>query len=264
MEFVFVVPRTALFPDCYPHGLAAFGPAGLGQRPPAAGESSGAPTLAGFETAVARDGFFVERAYAERTPSLKQVIPYSIIVCDERVLLFQRLATGGEKRLHGKMSIGIGGHINPQDLEEHGHHDTGRSPSDTKSSRSPIAAGTRREIAEELDVRGNFTVQSVGLLNDDSNPVGAVHVGVVQVVYVDGSVEIRERDQLEGRLVACEELQTLLARGANFETWSKLLVPRLDELLKLPLSARCVADAVVPDTVVADERVPANQGSLTA
>jgi predicted NUDIX family phosphoesterase len=238
MEFVFVVPRTALFPDCYPHGLAAFGEAAVAQKPPAAGEPSSAPSLAGFEAAVARDGSFVERAYAERSPHLKQVIPYSIIVCDERVLLFQRLATGGEKRLHGKLSIGIGGHINPQDLDEASFTNTERSPT-AASARSPIAAGTRREIAEELDVRGTFTVQSVGLLNDDSNPVGAVHVGVVQVVYVDGSVEIRERDQLEGRLVACEELQTLLARGANFETWSRLLVPRLDELLKLPISAHC-------------------------
>jgi predicted NUDIX family phosphoesterase len=221
MEFVFVVPRTALFPDCYPHGLARFG-----ERPGQSAEPGVGPTLAELETAVARDGFFVERPYAERTPSLKQVIPYSIIVCDGRVLLFQRLATGGEKRLHGKLSIGIGGHINPEDLD-----------GQQGQSRSPIAAGTRREIAEELDVRGTYEVRCVGLLNDDSNPVGAVHVGVVQVVYVSGSVEIREREQLEGRLVSCEELSSLLAGGANFETWSRLLVPRLDELLNLPLAA---------------------------
>jgi predicted NUDIX family phosphoesterase len=220
MEFVFVVPRAALFPECYPHGLAPFGERAMSESP-AAG-----PTLAELETAVAHEGFFVERAYAERTPSFKQVIPYSIIVCDGRVLLFQRLATGGEKRLHGKLSIGIGGHINPEDLD---------GASDAQ--RSPIAAGTRREIAEELDVRGTYEVRCVGLLNDDSNPVGAVHVGVVQVVYVSGSVEIRERDQLEGRLITCEELKSLHDDGANFETWSKLLVPRLDELLNLPTAA---------------------------
>jgi predicted NUDIX family phosphoesterase len=248
MEFVFVVPRSALFPDCYPHGLAAFGPAAdelPHVLPHAARPRSGAepgsgdagPTLAGLEAAVARDGFFVERTYAERTPSLKQVIPYSIIVCDGRVLLFQRLATGGEKRLHGKLSIGIGGHINPEDLESPRGTETGSREEKRRTARSPIAAGTQREIAEELDIRGAFEVRSVGLLNDDSNPVGAVHVGVVQVVYVSGSVEIREREQLEGRLVSCEELQTLLAGGANFETWSRLLVPRLDELLNLPIPA---------------------------
>jgi predicted NUDIX family phosphoesterase len=227
MEFVFVVPRTALFPECYPHGLVAFREHALGKRVASQAEPGAGPTLAEVEAAVARDGFFVERAHAERTPSLKQLIPYSIIVCDGRVLLFQRLATGGEKRLHGKLSIGIGGHINPEDVE-------GSSSAD----RSPIAAGTRREIAEELDVRGTFEVHTVGLLNDDSNPVGAVHAGVVQVVYVSGSVEIREREQLEGRLVTVEELASLLAGGANFETWSRLLVPRLDELLQLPIAAQ--------------------------
>jgi predicted NUDIX family phosphoesterase len=228
MEFVFVVPRTALFPDCYPHGLVRFGEGSCAAaaRPRQSAEPGTGMKLAELEAAVARDGFFVERAYAERTPSLKQVIPYSIIVCDGRVLLFQRLATGGEQRLHGKLSIGIGGHINPEDLD-----------GAQGSARAPIAAGTQREIREELDVRGTFEVRCVGLLNDDSNPVGAVHVGVVQVVYVSGSVEIREREQLEGRLVTCEELSSLLADGANFETWSRLLVPRLDELLNLPLAA---------------------------
>jgi predicted NUDIX family phosphoesterase len=244
MEFVFVVPRTALFPDCYPHGLVRFGEGSdSAARPRQSAEPGTGMQLAELETAVARDGFFVERTYAERTPSLKQVIPYSIIVCDGRVLLFQRLATGGEKRLHGKLSIGIGGHINPQDLDEpqgslHASSSKqGSSKHGQSSARSPIAAGTNREIAEELDVRGTFEVRCVGLLNDDSNPVGAVHVGVVQVVYVSGSVEIREREQLEGRLVSCEELSSLLAGGANFETWSRLLVPHLDELLNLPLAA---------------------------
>jgi predicted NUDIX family phosphoesterase len=76
----------------------------------------------------------------------------------------------------------------------------------------------------------------VGLLNDDSNPVGAVHVGVVQVISVRGSVEIRERDQLEGRLVRPEELAAMLSRGTNFETWSGLLIPRLDEILSKPIT----------------------------
>jgi len=226
MEFVFVVPRPALFPDCYPHGLVPF--AGAEHAAPhgrARAEPGTSMSLRSFEDTVASHGFFVERDHAEKTPSLKQVIPYSIVECDGRVLLFRRLSSGNESRLHGKCSIGIGGHINPEDLDA--------SPSGRKS---PIQAGTAREIAEELTIRGEYKVRTVGLLNDDSNPVGAVHVGVVQVVHVDGSVEIRERDQLEGRLVPCEELSALLAQGANFETWSRLLVPRLGELLNQPIA----------------------------
>lgn len=230
MEFVYVVPRTALFPDFYPQGFMPFGSEARARdvRGPLARPGSDADSAlshGSFEAALERDGFFVERPYAERTPSLKQVIPYSIIECDGRVLLFQRLSTGGETRLHGKLSIGIGGHINPEDLDARQ-----RGP-ETRESRSPVNAGTRREIEEELTIQGDYEIRHLGIINDDSNAVGAVHVGLVQVVHVNGSVEIRERCQLEGRLVPCEEPAALNARGANFETWSRMLLPHLGELL---------------------------------
>jgi predicted NUDIX family phosphoesterase len=215
MEFVFVVPRTALFPDFYPHGLVRF------QDAPAAEASC--VSRSAFEAALAREGFFVERAVAERTPSWKQIIPYTLVQCGERVLLTRRTQKGGEARLHDKHSIGIGGHINPVDLEQ-------------GTLRNPLPAGARREIAEELDVRGTTELRSIGVLNDDSNSVGAVHVGVVHVLRVEGSVEVREREQLEGRLVSAQELRDLAERGANLETWTKLLLPHLEELLFTPMA----------------------------
>jgi len=231
MEFVYVVPRPVLFPDCYPHGFVPF-PGSEAQSDGAlAAMEGGGRTVQQFEAVVGREGFFVERVYAERTAALKQLIPYSIIECDGRVLLVQRTAKGGESRLHGKHSIGIGGHINPQDLNAED------GATGTRTGRSVLDAGSAREIAEELTVRGSYKVRRLGILNDDSNPVGAVHVGVVQVVHVRGSVEVLEREQLEGRLVTVEELNALLAQGANFETWSKLLLPRLGELLNLPIAA---------------------------
>jgi len=230
MEFVYVVPREALFPAFFPHGLLPFGD----------GSASDATSfsLREFETAVAEHGFFVERARAETSPQCKQVIPYSVVECDGRILVVRRLRKGGETRLHEKHSIGIGGHINPEDLSggdvEHG----ARRPDAERErgARNPIDAGTRREISEELAVRGAYDIRRVGLLNDDSNPVGAVHVGVVQVISVRGSVEIRERDQLDGRLERPEELAAMLTRGTNFETWSGLLIPRLDEILSKPIT----------------------------
>ena len=73
-------------------------------------------------------------------------------------------------------------------------------------------------------------MQHIGLINDDTNAVGAVHVGLVQVVDVTGTVAIRETDRLEGRLVSVEDLKALVARGANLETWSRLLIERIDLL----------------------------------
>ena len=211
MEFVYVVPRAELFRDCYPQGLVPFG-----ER----------FSRVQFEEAIRHHGFFVEREYAERNPALKQVIPYSIVRAEDRILLMRRLDAGGEERLHGKLSIGVGGHINPEDLE-------------ASESGSPVEAATRREIAEELDVKGSYEIRAVGLLNDDSNPVGAVHVGLVQIVDVLGSVKIREKDMLEGRLAPPGEIVELLACSgeAELETWSSILVESLDEILPEPLPA---------------------------
>lgn len=240
MEFVFVVPRTALFPDSYPHGFVPF-------SSPSA--SSSAPVIPGpsvsrerIEEVIARDGFFVERAYAERTPTLKQLIPYTLVRCETaegaRILCTRRLKAGGESRLHDKHSIGIGGHINPQDMPENAAPFGELPVSPRTSARNPLDAGTRREIAEELIVNVRYEVQRLGLINDDSNAVGAVHVGVVQAITVSGDVEIRERELLEGELVTYESLQSRAERGVNFETWSKLLIPHLDELLPRALAVR--------------------------
>jgi predicted NUDIX family phosphoesterase len=222
MEFVFVVPRNVLFPDFYPHGFVPF----ESNSSPVQEGGASAISFSAFESTVIRSGFFVERARAEQNPDWKQVIPYSIVECDGRVLLLRRLSKGGEARLHHKHSIGVGGHINPEDLDA--------NPGDPRSRADPIDAGTRREVEEELTVRGKYDVQRIGILNDDSNPVGAVHVGVVQVITIQGSVEIREKEQLEARLVTTDELKAMLAQGANFESWSSLLIRRLDEILPKP------------------------------
>ena len=198
MEFVFVVPRNELFGDCYPQGLVPFAEAGPGRRVGAG------LTRRDFEARVSRYGFFVERDHAERNPGLKQVIPYSIVVRGGDVLLMRRLSKGGEERLHDKLSIGVGGHLNPVDAEQ----PTGRGGRET----DPISAGSRREIEEELHIEGQIEMHRVGILNDDSNPVGAVHVGLVQVVHAHGDVRVREEDVLEGSFVTPAELRRLLSR----------------------------------------------------
>ena len=200
MEFVFVAPREALFPACYPQGFEHF---------PSDREARD------FLARMAAHGFFVERERAERNPSWKQVIPYCVVASGERILLMRRRAQGGEARLFDKLSIGVGGHINPVDRVD---------------GSDVVLAAARRELAEELEVRGEFELQLRGYLNDDSNPVGAVHVGLVFGAITPGPVRIREQDVLEGHLVAPEELHASLARGEDFETWSATLIAHLDEL----------------------------------
>lgn len=205
MEFVFVVPREELFRGDLPQGWKPF---------------ESAQEQLEFLDVVERTGFFVERDYAEKTPRLKQIIPYTVLWSAGSVLLMRRLSKGGEQRLHDKLSIGVGGHINPEDLGTSDHRG------------ELLERAARREIAEELEVRGAYETHPIGLLNDDSNPVGAVHLGWVQLAIASGSVRIREEDTLEGRLVGAEELRQRLERAENFETWSSLLIADLDRLVQ--------------------------------
>ena len=118
--------------------------------------------LATLRTVVARHGRYLERAAAEEDPGFKQLIPYVVVRDGDAVFLMQRTDAGGDARLHGKASIGVGGHLNPVDEGE-----------------DALMAGLRREWAEEVEASWVPEFRLVGLLNDDSNPVGSVHLGVV-------------------------------------------------------------------------------------
>ena len=151
--------------------------------------------------AVARDGRFVLRSTAEVDATLKQVIPYLILRDGQRWFLMRRTKAGGDARLHDRWSIGVGGHLNPGDGD--------------------VLGGLRREWAEELvaDFVPDFT--PVGLLNDDTTPVGAVHIGIVYVADAAGRpVEIRETDKLVGRFAETAEVAAV---RDSMETWSRLV-----------------------------------------
>jgi len=213
METIHVVPREKRFPECTPHGFVAF---------------DGQYSEGTFMAALEQEGFFVERAYAERTPALKQPIPYCVVIQEDKVFLLTRSKKGGEVRLHNKLSIGVGGHVEPVDLptsEELELHPEW-------SRRNPIPKAALREATlEELEIEGDFELKTVGLINDDTNPVGAVHIGIVMLLIVDGPVRVRETEQLSGKFVSLDELERLVADGANLETWSSLLVQELDQLV---------------------------------
>jgi predicted NUDIX family phosphoesterase len=164
--------------------------------------------LAGLRQAVAAHGNFLDRPFAEQNPALKQLIPYVVVRDADRIFLMERTDAGGDPRLHGKASIGVGGHLNPVDEGE-----------------DPLTDGLHREWAEELLTDWEPRFELVGLLNDDSNAVGSVHLGVVFTVETDGRpVEVREHDKLTGRMVAPAEVR---AAWDRMETWSRLVAEHL-------------------------------------
>jgi predicted NUDIX family phosphoesterase len=167
-----------------------------------------AQALDHLRVTVNEHGRFMDRPVAEDSPEWKQLIPYVVLRDGERVFLMERTDAGGDPRLHRKASIGVGGHLNPVDEGE-----------------DPLMIGLAREWAEELVADWQPRFRLVGLLNDDSNPVGAVHLGVVFEVQADGRpVAVRETEKLSGRFATPADVR---AAWERLETWSQLVAGAL-------------------------------------
>lgn len=187
-EQVLVVPRAALVP----------GEGWLGVR---------RLDLGNALAVVGRHGFFMRRGEAEEDPTHKQVIPYLVLRDGDRWFLMRRTRAGGDARLHDRWSIGVGGHLNPGDVD--------------------VAGGLRREWGEELVAGFEPEFTPVGLLNDDTTPVGSVHVGLVYVADAAGRpVAIRETDKLTGAFASTAEVAAV---RDGLETWSRLVFDALTE-----------------------------------
>lgn len=180
-ERVFVLPRAAVPDAAGWYGLRT-------------------DDLDAFVAAAERDGRYEPRVDMEQDPSFKQVIPYLVLRDGPRYFLMRRTNAGGDDRLHGRYSIGVGGHLNPGD--------------------GGLLGGLRREWAEELVADFEPAFRLVALLNDDTTPVGAVHLGAVYLADAGGHpVAIRETDKLTGSFVRPDEVAAVADR---LETWSQL------------------------------------------
>ena len=176
-------------------------------------------TLNGFEADVDRflhpilssdDLSYQPRGAMEVDPSFKQLIPYVILEhrneADEiRLFAYTRGGGGGEKRLHAKRSLGIGGHISQED---------GAVGVDAYNT------GMQRELAEEIQLDSAYTETLEGLIYDPSNEVGQVHLGIVHRFVLEApNVASNEADLAEGGFVGLAELWRDRER---LETWSQL------------------------------------------
>lgn len=192
MERVLVLPRGAVPGGCEFTGVRRLSHA----------------KLLRLRTAVADGALWMDRTAAESDPTHKQLIPYVVVRDADRVFLMERTDAGGDPRLHLRATIGVGGHLNPVD-----------------DGPDPLAAGLLREWREELEADWEPDFTPIGLLNDDRNPVGAVHLGVVFGVDAAGRpVQVRERDKLSGRFASARQLR---AAWDRLETWSQLVAEAL-------------------------------------
>lgn len=163
---------------------------------------------------------FIGRSQAEEDPAYKQLIPYVIMVCDGKYLSYVRGKRAGEGRLVGNRSIGIGGHINPVD----------DMPLFNTNFYKTYLTAVEREVAEEVSVETSYTDCVVALLNDESNEVGRVHLGIVHYWILDAP-KVTKREQMITQMSFMTPAELQEVRD-TLETWSGLCLNQLTEMTK--------------------------------
>lgn len=193
-EEILVVKRETLFKDIAVNGFSAI------------------TSFEPWQKLIEQHQEFWPRFLMESDPTFKQIIPYLIFTHDGRYFLMERKATASEQRLRSKKSLGIGGHIRKEDLIE-----------------KDIIGWARREFQEEINYQGNLSIEPLGIINDDSDDVGKVHIGFAFLLRGD-SANISIKSELKaGELLS---LQECLSHYATMETWSQLVVTHLASLEK--------------------------------
>lgn len=165
------------------------------------------------------------RSEAEQDRRYKQLIPYVLVICNDRILRYRRGKGGQETRLHGLYSVGVGGHISEED-----HGLFSRAVGYNESM--------RRELMEEVAI-GQAKEAAVAAINDDSTDVGYVHFGVVHVMPVNNEDVAGWRSGI----VAPEfvSIAEAVKGAAEYESWSRFCLENLDALLAKAAAAGIAA-----------------------
>ena len=150
---------------------------------------------------------FLRRYLMEPDQTYKQIIPYLVFTHNNKFFLMQRQTNASEKRLQNKYSLGIGGHIRQEDMQK-----------------QSIFAWAEREFHEEIDYQGNLIIKPLGIVNDDSNAVGKVHLGLVLLLQGDSDNITIKSELKSGKLVT---LSACAAIVDTMESWSQLILHHL-------------------------------------
>jgi len=158
---------------------------------------------------IVQNGLFLRRSELEEDPTFKQIIPYAIISNMESFYLFKRTSTQTEKRLHNKFSLGVGGHMNPNNSVE--------------SKEQYLIDELKRELYEEVRLLNGCSIEDIefiGFINDDTISVGSVHIGLLYNIHVSNKeVYINETDKMTADWI---DKPNLAEFYEGMETWTKI------------------------------------------
>lgn len=200
---IMVVDRATLFANGYFQG---FSPA----------------DVINYEEIINDNFYYDKRGLVETRSELKQPIAYCIIVNKEthKVFAYQRSTKEGhydEKRLRGKWSWGIGGHIDKIDGE----------------TDDPIHASMLREIQEEVQISSFDPPVILGYINDDTTEVGQVHFGLLFLLMTTAKKVVPKDAEIAfGGFMTLSQLQEISAsEETSVESWSEISLEPLKKAM---------------------------------
>jgi predicted NUDIX family phosphoesterase len=149
---------------------------------------------------IATKHLFIDRPLAEVSPEFRQIIPYVVIRNGDEYFVLKRTTKQTEARLHHKLSLGIGGHVNP------GHS---------------LLEGLQKELDEEVHIAADYAMEFIGMINDDSTDVGRVHLGAAYLLEAGSKdVVVKETEKMIGDWMPRAALRDVRSR---FESWSEIV-----------------------------------------
>ena len=161
---------------------------------------------------IKKNAEFKRRGDLENDNSFQQIIPYIIFNYQDKYFLYRYLKKAGEQRLINDYILGVGGHINKDDVKE---------------GEDVLEAGRDREWDEEVEYKDKLDKKLIGILNDDRRPVEAAHLGLVYLFCGETpNILVKETDKMAGELIDLKEMGEKLE---GTEGWAPIIY---DQYLK--------------------------------
>jgi predicted NUDIX family phosphoesterase len=151
---------------------------------------------------------FKRRGDVEEDDSYQQIIPYIVFNYNDKYFIYKYLENAGERRLVNHCQLGVGGHINKEDVGE---------------NKNVLETGMMREWNEEVDFKGNLLQKRlIGILNDNSTSVEKVHLGLVYNFAGDSpEIFVKETDKIKGELVSLGNLEKYIESSKGI--WARIV-----------------------------------------
>ena len=199
------------------------------------------------------------RQYLESFPSMRQLIPYVVIKKGEEILQYRRAIAGNEERLHGKLAVGIGGHVDAEDIWINSEG--------AVTLYETLEISALREIKEEIGiVVPPESLNILGVIRVSDTPVDEVHVGVAILCDITDLVigDLTFEDSMDE--IKFSSLEDIFDNEVEKETWTTMLRPSLF----VDRDLRKMASGEIPhsmgrafDEMIAQEEAASEASSVT-